>query len=161
MVIILFALDWKYPFWTNLIQKIKLVSLSLNLVPRLIRICRNSMTSFTFSALDCKNFFWANLVQTIKIVCLSWNLVTRLIRICRIQWWCLLFLFQTGNTFLDKFGPKNQNCLFKLSINLIVHNLLINYYKRVNTEAVAHRCSVAILKNQKQPLADVLWNRFS
>ena len=114
MVIILFALDWKYPFWTNLIQKIKLVSLSLNLVPRLIRICRNSMTSFTFSALDCKNFFWANLVQTIKIVCLSWNLVTRLIRICRIQWWCLLFLFQTGNTFLDKFGPKNQNCLFKL-----------------------------------------------
>ena len=49
--------------------------------------------------------------------------------------------------------------------NLIVHNLLINYLKlfkfRVNTEAAAHRCSVAVLKNQKQPLADVLQNRCS
>ena len=33
--------------------------------------------------------------------------------------------------------------------------------KRVNTEAAAHRCSVAVLKNQKQPSADVLWNRCS
>ena len=34
------ALDRKYPFWANLVQKIKIVSLSLNLVPKLIRICR-------------------------------------------------------------------------------------------------------------------------
>ena len=32
--------NWKYRFWANLIQKIKIVSLTLNLVPRLIRICR-------------------------------------------------------------------------------------------------------------------------
>ena len=31
----------------------------------------------------------------------------------------------------------------------------------VNIEAVAHRCSVAVLKNQKEPPADVLQNRFS
>ena len=30
----------KYPFWTNLIQKIKTVSLSQNLILKLIRICR-------------------------------------------------------------------------------------------------------------------------
>ena len=46
--------------------------------------------------------------------------------------------------------------------NLIVHNLSINYLtKRVNTEAAAHWCSVAVLKNQKQTLADVLHNRCS
>ena len=50
-----------------------------------------------------------------------------------------------------------------MTVPLIVHNLLINYLNliRVNTEAVAHWCSVAILKNQKQPLADVLQNRCS
>ena len=31
----------------------------------------------------------------------------------------------------------------------------------VNIEAVAHRCSVAVLKNQKESSADVLQNRFS
>ena len=48
--------------------------------------------------------------------------------------------------------------------NLVVHNLLINYLNlkiRVNTEVAAHRCSVAVLKNQKQPRADVLQNRCS
>ena len=32
--------DRKHPFWANLVQKVKIVSLSWNLVPRLIRICR-------------------------------------------------------------------------------------------------------------------------
>ena len=35
-----FVLDQKYPFWANLFQKIKVVILSVNLGPRLIRICR-------------------------------------------------------------------------------------------------------------------------
>ena len=40
VVSILFLVDWKYPFWTNLIQKIKIDSLSSNLVLRLIWKCR-------------------------------------------------------------------------------------------------------------------------
>ena len=41
MVIFTFSVfDHRYSFWANLVQKIKIVSLSLNLVPRLIRICR-------------------------------------------------------------------------------------------------------------------------
>ena len=36
-----FVLDRKHPVWVKLVQKIKIVSLSQNLVPRLIRICRN------------------------------------------------------------------------------------------------------------------------
>ena len=39
---------------------------------------------------------------------------------------------------------------------LIVDNNL--NFIRVNTEAAAHQCFVAILKNQKQLLADVLQN---
>ena len=32
--------DWKYPFWVNLVQKLKIVCLSCNLVLRLIQIRR-------------------------------------------------------------------------------------------------------------------------
>ena len=32
--------DWKCPFWANLVQKVKLICLSWNLVPTLIRTCR-------------------------------------------------------------------------------------------------------------------------
>ena len=71
-------------------------------------------------SLDClfcfqlKYLFLVNLVQKLKIIRLSWNFVLRLIQICRILLWCSLFLFSTGNTFLGKFGPKNQNCQFEL-----------------------------------------------
>ena len=34
------AFYWNYPFWTNLVQLIKIVRLSWNLVPRIIRIRR-------------------------------------------------------------------------------------------------------------------------
>ena len=61
------------------------------------------------SAFNLKYLFWVNLVQKLKIISLSWNFVPRLIQICRIPWWCSLFLFSTGNIFLGKFGPKNQN----------------------------------------------------
>ena len=51
--------DWKYPFWVNLVQKLKNVSLSWNLVLRLIQICR----MFTFFCFSLEIPFWANLVQ--------------------------------------------------------------------------------------------------
>ena len=66
------------------------------------------------SVFNWKYLFWVNLVQKLKIISLSWNFVPRLIQICRIPWWCSLFLFSTGNTFLGKFGSKNQNCQFEL-----------------------------------------------
>ena len=39
VVLTLFIFDQKNPFWVNLIQKIRTVSISWNLVHRLIRIC--------------------------------------------------------------------------------------------------------------------------
>ena len=66
------------------------------------------------SAFKWKYIFWVNLVQKLKTISLSYNLVPRLIQICRIPWRCSFFLFSTGNTFLGKFGPKNENCQFEL-----------------------------------------------
>ena len=71
-----------------------------------------------FSILDQKQIFWANLVQKIKIVNLSRNSVSTIIRICRIQWWCHFFCFRLETSFLGKFGPKNQNCQFKLKFSI-------------------------------------------
>ena len=74
MVLTFSALDWKYGFWTNLFQKIKIVSLSRNLVPRLKyadfnRNMQISIMIFTFSIFEHKYPSWTNFVQKFKIVC--------------------------------------------------------------------------------------------
>ena len=46
------VLDREYPFWVNLAQKIKVVSLCWDLAPKLIQNMQNSLEVFTFSFLD-------------------------------------------------------------------------------------------------------------
>ena len=49
MALFIFSvLDRKHPFWANLAQKIEVVSLSWNLIPRLIRISRIQWRSSLF-----------------------------------------------------------------------------------------------------------------
>ena len=70
-----------------------------------------------FPVLDRKYTFWVNLIQKIKIASLNWNLVPRLVRKSWIQLWYSFFLFfYQKNLFLSKFGPKGQNCQFKLKL---------------------------------------------
>ena len=59
--------------------------------------------------------------EKIKTVSLSGNLAPRLIWICCFQWWCSLFQFLIENTFLGKFGLKNQivSLSWKLVFRLI------------------------------------------
>ena len=65
-------LDWKYQFDANLVQKIKIVCLSWNLVPRLIWICRIQWwVLFTLS------FFWLGIPFWGKFYPWSWSLVPR------------------------------------------------------------------------------------
>ena len=112
MVIFTFSVfDRKYLFWANLVQKIKFVNLTWNLVLRLIQICRIQLgcSLFPFSM---GNTFFGQLVQKIKIVNLTWNLVPRLIQIYRSQWRCSLFLFSTVNTFFVQIWSKKS----KLSV---------------------------------------------
>ena len=91
MVIFTFsAFDRKYPFWENLVQKVKMVSLSWILIPRF-------QLEIPFS----------NKFSPVNQNCLCWNLVLKLIRIWRIQWWCSLFsVFDQKYPFLGKFVPK-------------------------------------------------------
>ena len=100
------VLEGKYPFWANLVRKIKNFTLSWSLVPRLIRISRIQWWCSLFLFSTRKTLF-----QKLKIVSLSWDLVPRLIQICRIQWWCSYFLFCWKLRFLVKFGRQIQNCL--------------------------------------------------
>ena len=133
---------WKYPFWTNLVQKIKIISWSWNLVPHFFCFwveipflgkfgpknqnyqlklkfgtctnsdIQNSMVIFTFSVFDRESTFWANLVQKIKIINLSWNLVPTLTRTCRIQWWYPIFLLLIENPLFGQIWFKK----LKLSV---------------------------------------------
>ena len=83
--------NWIYPFWANLVQKIKIVSFSCILVPRLIRICRvECWFPFFLCVFFCcrsdlpflAKFAPKNHVCEFK---LKVNSVQSLIRICRIQ----------------------------------------------------------------------------
>ena len=82
---------WK-PVHNNLNYIQTLVSCSYIYIytSRLIWIC----------CIHRKYSFLANLVPKFNIVCSEWSWVPRLIRISRIQWFCSLFLFLTGKTFL-------------------------------------------------------------
>ena len=78
--------------WKNLgVNLNKVVCLSWNLVPILIRIYRIRWFDGDVHFFQTRNTT-ANSVQKIKIFCLSSNLVLRLIRICRIRWIWSLFV---------------------------------------------------------------------
>ena len=112
----------KYPFCVNLVQKIKIISLSWDLVLRLIWICTIQWWC-SFFVFDWKYPFLANLVQKIKFVSFSWNLVPTLIRICTILWWCSIFLFQTRNIFFRQiWSKKKSNCQFKLKFDTEINS---------------------------------------
>ena len=88
---------------------------------------QNSMMLFIFLLFQWKYPFWANLVQKFKIVTLSWNLVAKLIGTCRIQWWCSFFFrFWVEIALMGKFGPKYQNCHFKLKFGTYSNSRMQN-----------------------------------
>ena len=82
-----FVCDWKFCFWENLVQNVKITSLTWNWVSRLIGIRRVQYDAHFF-VFNLKYNFCANLVQNIKINSWSWNLAASLIRISKIQWCC-------------------------------------------------------------------------
>ena len=47
--------NWKYLSWVNFVQKLKIISLSWNFVPRLIQICRISWWCLLFLILTGNN----------------------------------------------------------------------------------------------------------
>ena len=52
------VLDWKYPFWANWVQKVKIISSSWNFVPTLLRICKIQRRCSLFFVLNHKGAFF-------------------------------------------------------------------------------------------------------
>ena len=106
--------DQKYPFWTNLVQNIKIVSLSWTLVPRLIRIRRIQWWCLIFPFLT-GNIFLDKL--GLKNQNYQFKLKFGTYTNSNMQNSMVIFTFVCfwpEFSFLGKFGLKNKNCWFKL-----------------------------------------------
>ena len=69
-------LDWKYLFWTNLVQNVKSVSLSWNLVFKLIRIWKTRWWCSVFLFLIGSILFWelcSKILNLLKLEYRTWT----------------------------------------------------------------------------------------
>ena len=112
--------DRKYHFLVNLVQKIKTVSLSQNLVPTLIRICIIQLWWLSFLFSNRNILFKGKFVWKIKVLFWSWNLESMPIQIYKIRWWFSFFFF----TFLDWKYPLWVNLIQKFKIISLTWNLV-------------------------------------
>ena len=82
------------------------------------------MVLFTFSVLDQKHPFCANLVQKSKLFKLTFNTKTNSNK----QNSMVVFTFSVldETPFLGKFGPKSQNCQFKLKFGTLTNSDMQN-----------------------------------
>ena len=105
MVVFTFSIfDRNYPSWANLVQKIKFINLSWNLVPRVIRICTIQRWCWLFM-FSTKNTLFGQ-IWSKKKNC-QFKLKPRLIRIFIIQLWCSFFVaFDRKDFWGGKFVPK-------------------------------------------------------
>ena len=63
----LFALDWKYHFWADLVQKVKIVNFNLKFGTWINLNMKNSMVIFIFFCFRMKVLFLGNLFQKSKL----------------------------------------------------------------------------------------------
>ena len=106
---------WTGFFWVNLVQKLKIISLSWNFVPRLIQIGRIPWWCSPFP-LSTGHIFLGKFGTKNQNWQFKLNLVQRLIWISRIQWGCSLFLFLTINIFLEQIWSKNSKLFVQSEI---------------------------------------------
>ena len=102
--------NWKYRFWVNLVQKLKIMSLSWNFVPRLIQI-RGIPWGCSFFLFSTGNTILRKLGPKNQNCQFELKLCTRLIwicwiieKICDVHFFCC----KPEKPFLDKSGQKNQ-----------------------------------------------------
>ena len=121
----------EYPFWPNLVQKIKVVSLSWNLVLRIISICRiqwwcgDFLLSAEISFLNKFDPILQNCLVKVKFSnCTHSNMQKSMVMLT-------FSLFGWKYPFC-KIGPQNQNCQFKLKwgtyTNLNMQNSMVGFF---------------------------------
>ena len=123
-------------FWVNLVKKNKIVSLSWNLVFRLIRICRFQWWWSFFSVFDHKYLSWPNLVKKSKIVFWKWNLFQKL-EYPEFNGGVHYTCFRLEIHILAKFDPKNQNYQFKGNAQF-VQNMTFGLWEKMIAQLQTH-----------------------
>ena len=108
----------KYLFWANLVQNIKIVSLSWDLVPSLIRICRIQWQWSLFPFLAGNTNFGQTWSKKSNQISLHLNLGPKLIQISWIQWRSSRFFVFDWNS------PFWANLVQKMKIVSLKWNLL-------------------------------------
>ena len=98
----------RYSFLANLAQKVKVVSVSWNLVLKLIWICRIQWQCFTLCVFLIGNTLSGQIWLQIWYCLCIMNLVLRIIWICRMQWRWAVFPFLTENTPFGRIWSKNS-----------------------------------------------------
>ena len=118
--------DWKYPFWANLVQKVKLISWSWNLVPRLIRICRIQWGYSLFLFLSGNILFGQIWFKKSKLWVEAEIWYLHYFRHSKFNGDIHSFCFWSGIHFLGKFTPKNQNDQSKLKFGTYTNSNMQN-----------------------------------
>ena len=93
MLLTFFVFDWKYSFWANLVQKVKIISFIWNLVPKLVRVCRIQWWCSLFWFLTGNTLFgqiwsiWSELSDQAEIVkTLLWKLINIFLQNDKAAW---------------------------------------------------------------------------
>ena len=117
-------LDWKYLFWANSMQQIKIFGLICDLLCKLeyaeldgdfrFFSFRSKITFFGKYAISFQNFFFCGKIFRI-----------RLIQICGIRWCSFVFCFGSEIVFWKRFIPNYQN-FYKFLFNLF--NLMMSSF---------------------------------
>ena len=107
--------EWKYPFWGNMVQKNKIVTLSWNLVPTIIRTCRIQWWCSFFFCFWSEIPFWDKFGRKSQNYHLKLKFVTYTNSNMKNSMMLFsVFCFWVQIPFLGKFDPKSQNSHFKL-----------------------------------------------
>ena len=102
------VLDQKNPFWVNLVRKIKIVSLSWILVPRLVGMRRIQWRCSLFLLFTINIFLRQNWSKKSKMFNVKIDTKTNLsMQNSMVVFICFRLKIAT---FLGKFGRKNRNC---------------------------------------------------
>ena len=117
VLLIYFVLDYKFFFWANLAQKMKITSLYWNLVFRLTRIWRIQWWCSFFVYFWLEVFFRGNMFQEFKNICWSWNFETE----TNSNIWKLMAVFFS---LLDRKYPFLVNLVQKFKFVALTWNLV-------------------------------------
>ena len=128
-----------------------LISSSLNLVPKLIRLRRIQWRCSPFFCLRLEASFLGKFGLKMKIVSLNWNMVPRLIWVCRIQWLCSFFSVLDGKyTLFGQIWSKTS----KLSLKFRMRNGMVLFTFSFLDQKSLFWANIT----QKNKIASVSWN---